>query len=609
MNKRGIVLVIAMVVMAVVLVILGAHFSSLLTEKKSADTELLNFKALNLAEAAGNHALTELRERIRADLKQRVSDPAVTAATIEAYIPNQPLEFLRDFAYGVVADGQFNISAGQATLEIATPLDFGATVPGTYSATITLTPTAHPSCGGALSCEDAMEAGVYYFAYNYSIAGRGLVTSVAPALTKSIAFANGSFKLTVRRGNFAKYALFTNHHRTSGNTLVWFTANTNFNGPVHTNEMFSFANNPSAHFTEDVSQVSPEARFYNNGNTRTEDASAYPVGCTEDCTDKPLFDKEFLRGQNAINLPSTMSQTQMRNKATAGTDPSTGIWLPNSGSTLTGGIFINGNQFSYGDNPTIAMSVDGQGRPIYTISRGTLNTKQITVDYANDRTIVADLAGSGGTSPGTYNGIPDGTDGTGIIIYTDDNIGYWDSGNPSNNIPGLSGTVQKDTKVTVASERDLMITNNIVYEKDPRIEGNEGYENILGILSWSGNVRIGTDASDDINIHGVVMASNVAGTSGKGMFNVDNYNVGDTRGTATLLGGVISDYYGAFGTFSGNTPTHGYGRNFVYDNRMLEGRSPPYFPTITNFDSYISDTDDDDIDDLGERIIWLDMGV
>jgi len=78
-----------------------------------------------------------------------------------------------------------------------------------------------------------------------------------------------------------------------------------------------------------------------------------------------------------------------------------------------------------------------------------------------------------------------------------------------------------------------------------------------------------------------------------GKVQVDNYN--DTgvgpRGTATLLGGVISDYYGAFGLFNGSTGQQisGYGRNFVYDSRLLVGNAPPYFPTLNTFIAFTND--------------------
>ena len=87
-----------------------------------------------------------------------------------------------------------------------------------------------------------------------------------------------------------------------------------------------------------------------------------------------------------------------------------------------------------------------------------------------------------------------------------------------------------------------------------------------------------------------------------GVFTVDNYRTPPSRGTATLLGGVITDFYGPFGTFSGGQQRSGYGRNFVYDERMLEGTTPPFFPFLTNFTSF-------DNGGLDNRLIWQDKGV
>ncbi|HSB77203.1 MAG TPA: hypothetical protein VLM91_00340, partial [Candidatus Methylomirabilis sp.] len=86
-------------------------------------------------------------------------------------------------------------------------------------------------------------------------------------------------------------------------------------------------------------------------------------------------------------------------------------------------------------------------------------------------------------------------------------------------------------------------------------------------------------------VHATVMTPN-------GEFRVDNYNSGPTRGTATILGGVIENTYGAFGTFSGNTPNTGYGRNFIYDTRMGRGMAPPFFPTIGSVISILSGAND-----------------
>ena len=113
-----------------------------------------------------------------------------------------------------------------------------------------------------------------------------------------------------------------------------------------------------------------------------------------------------------------------------------------------------------------------------------------------------------------------------------------------------------------------------------------GAENLLGLVSWGGDIRVGTSAPDDINVHATLLAQN-------GILQVDEYNnqARGPRGTATLLGGVISDYYGAFGLFNGSTGQQlsGYGRNFVYDDRMLVGNAPPYFPSLKTFIAFTND--------------------
>lgn len=56
----------------------------------------------------------------------------------------------------------------------------------------------------------------------------------------------GEYRFLLTNGSFARYALFTNRHRTRSNSSVWFTSNTLFDGPVHTNERFNFSFNPGS---------------------------------------------------------------------------------------------------------------------------------------------------------------------------------------------------------------------------------------------------------------------------------------------------------------------------------------------------------------------------
>lgn len=562
-NKKGVVLAIAMVIMAVLLVLTGAYFSSLITEKSSMDREKFVLQALGLAEAGVNQGVSELRERIRTDLKDKVEQETRSSVYNSYVTNNDSLGFLRDFAYAA-GDSQFVVAGEEATLTLSS-LSLDTAVAGNYSAKIMVSPNGNPSIP---------QPDTYIFPYNYKIESAGTITT--PTVQKTVRLLQGSFTITIRRDTFAKYALFTNHHKTPSETTVWFTANTDFTGPLHTNERFSFANNPSGTFSAEVTQHLTTARFYNQGSPKLLNADSNPP------YDVPTFQARFSRGVDLINLPSSVTQQDLKNEATGGQNDGTwsnGIYLPNTGGSLAGGIYIKG------DASSLAMAVDGNNRPVYTITQES-NTKTITIDYATNQTIVGNVSGTGGTAPGTYSGIPNGIGDEGIIVY--------DNGKINN----FSGTVQSATKLTVSSDSDIVIDNHIMYQSynSGPPPSATGYTNLLGILTWNGDVRIGTSAPNDLNIHGVVMA---AGRNG--IFTVDNYNVGSPRGTVTLLGGAITDFYGPFGTFSGSTPRSGYGRNFVYDSRMLQGITPPYFPYMTNFTSF----DDGGLD---KRLTWQDTG-
>ncbi|MEW6170404.1 MAG: DUF4900 domain-containing protein [Candidatus Omnitrophota bacterium] len=561
-NNKGVILLLVCLVMMVLLILTGVFFSSTLSEKRFSDTQRFSLQALGLAEAGVNHGVSEFRERIRTDLQTRVGN-VHQSNVIKNYVDNNnSLGFLRDYAYAQ-GDTQFSVAGNQATLQL-NPLGMNTQVNGNYTTTITVTPNGNPT---------NPSTDVYIFPYKFTIEALGSVTTFTPAVQRRIKLLEGRLTLTVQRANFARYALFTSHHGTPSGTTVWFTEKTNFTGPVHTNERFSFANNPSATFTEEVTQHHNTARFYNQGSPILLNADSNPPW------DVPIFQNGFTRGVNEIVLPSALTQNDLKNQAlgTMGQPGQNGIYVPNDGTNVTGGIYIRG------DANSVTMGLDGDGNQTYTIVQsGT--TKTITVDYVANTT---EVQTSGQQSVPVYQGIPDGIDNEGVIIY--------DQGAINN----FSGTVGQASQVTVSTERDIVIQNHITYEHynaGPPLNA-VGYKNLLGIISWGGNVRIGTSAPNDLQIHGVVMSVH-------GIFTVDNYNSGSPRGTVTLLGGAITDFYGAFGTFSGTTQRTGYGRNFVYDARMLQGYAPPYFPYLPYFTSNEGDSDNDGIKDLDEKIIW-----
>jgi len=570
MNKRkGIVLVVSLVVLAIMLVLTGVYFSSLLGEKRAADTEKFNFQSLDLAEAGANQAVAELRKRVRTDLNNALRNETRSSVLVAYVAGNNSIGLLRDYAF-TAGNNQFVIAGNLATLAVA-PISLNSGVQGNYSTTITIQGNGNPT---------NPRPDVYVFPYKYYIDATGAVTKSFPAVQKSVRLGNGSFTITVRRDNFAKFALFTAHHKTPSGTTVWFTANTNFTGPVSTNDRLSFALNPSAGFTEEVTQHKETARYYNNNDSVLLDAdyNSYidPNTGQEVIVDLPSFAKGFERGYEIVNLESSVSQADLKKEAlgTFSEPGSSGIYIPNDGTTVTGGVFIKSNRGDIG----VAMSVDGSGNAVYTLTRGSTDTTVMTVNYATRQTSVT----TGGSTV-TYSGLPDGTKEEGVLIYA------------NNDISSFSGTVQKDSSVTVSSEKDIVITNHVQYQNynaGPPINAT-GYNNVLGVLAWGGNVRIGSTAPSNLNVHAVVMAPH-------GVFTVDDYDRGSSRGLVNLLGGAITDFYGPFGTFGGNTPT-GYGRNFVYDARMLAGMTPPYFPYLSNFTS----SDDGGLDNV---LTWQDKG-
>jgi hypothetical protein len=575
-NNRGVLLIVASVVMLVIAVLTAVYLSTIVSEKHSVDIERYSLQVINLAEAGSNQAWAELRDRINTDLRTRMETytPLNQQGTMLAGYDtaSDSLQFLADYAYSA-GTPQFIRSGNEVKLVLNSTVlqglnDLSTAIGGSIVyANITITAAQAPVINTTSQ--------VFKHYYLYSIEATAQIDAVNPPMQKVISFSPNAFNVTVHQDNFAKYALFTFHHKTPSGTTVWFTQDTNFYGPVHTNERFSFANNPSAHFTTEVTQTNSTARFYNNGNSVLLSDEHNGV------RDVPVFDAGFSRSKDAISLPTSVSSTDLSAQALGGTAiPGAGVTIPiDSSSNLIGGIYIRGSTSSSSDNPSIAMSVVGSNQ-VFTITQHLHPVDHTTVvtvnNTANTTTVVRD-----GGAPSTYNGKPDGIDNEGIIIHTNDTI---------NN---FSGTVQQDTQITLSGERDVIINNNVHYEgsgTSPMLNAT-GYNNLLGILSWNGNIRVGTAAPDDIEICAVVMAPN-------GIFTVDSYDSGSSRGTASLLGGVITNYYGAFGTFSGTSGMRtGYGRNFIYDNRVLEGMAPPYFPYM---DKYTIDTPSE----LAKKTIW-----
>ncbi len=554
-NSKGIALMITLLLVIVVMILGSVFVLRTINEKFSADRERRLKQSFYIAEGGGQAALSQLDTLINTNLLATVNatNPQTVSTKAAQYVAaNDGLGFLIEFCK-IGNTPQFTVSGTEGIYNsVATSLGNGA-----YQFALKVSEKSNPV---------AVNVDTWDFFYNFRVESTGTVSSVVDKTLFT-----GDFTVRVQRDNFAKYALFTNHHTDPSGGLVWFTSKTNFSGPLHTNERYSIAFNPSGTFGGAVVQQSSTARFYNNGSPILLNADSNPG------KDVATFQSGFTRNASAVSLSSSVDQQSMVNQARANDSTGgNGIFLANNGSSLTGGIYVNGNA-------TVSMGVDGSDNATYTITQGA-TTKIVTVNRSANQTQVQTV--SGGTV--TYNGKPDGVDDLGTLIYV------------NGTVTSFSGTVQKDTEMTMASSSDIVVSNHVRYaDYDPAVgqPGDASYQppnatdktNLLGLVSWGGNVRVGSSAPNNIDMHGIVMARS-------GIFTVDSYNntgVGP-RGTATMLGGAITDYYGAFGLYSGSTGQliAGYGRNFVYDGRTQVGKSPPYFPSLQTFVAFTNDITD-----------------
>ena len=89
-------------------------------EKRVVDAEKIIMQAESLAEAGANHGLAELRKRVGTDLSLNVSSVGTASVIGSYYTGNNPLGFLRDFAYST-GNAQFTIQGcgTYATLSVS----------------------------------------------------------------------------------------------------------------------------------------------------------------------------------------------------------------------------------------------------------------------------------------------------------------------------------------------------------------------------------------------------------------------------------------------------------------------------------------------------------
>jgi hypothetical protein len=485
---------------------------------------------------------------------------------------------------------------------------------GTYAATITLwpNPSADPSCAGAGTCSIHLTApNAYEIFYKYQVTSNG---QVSPRFRRQVIL-SGNFSIQLTLQSFALYALFTDVHTTPTGNPIWFTSNTSFKGPVHTNGEFRFAFFPT--FTSRVESVNSRAWYNNTGNplelATTENVqngtridaplvppdpnpqAATPANFTLAAPSVPLPNSPFNQqgvsiGRNPADSSAvTVAQiTGAIPELTGSGSVPDGVYVPvvdsnancrsDSGEAMKGGIYVQGNL------QKMTMSVSGN-TAVYTLAHTNGTTTTVTVDRTNNQTVVTSNAWR---PPPSGSGCPSAAPGPSTRAFTGVPKGWQGPGSPNatmifvnGNVNSLSGTLQQIEQTTIAASGSITISGNVQYQTPPNpSDPTSNPTNVLGLYASNGDIIISPSAPNNVIIQAVLMAGNATSGYNSSVY-VQNYNSGSPRGSVNLLGGLIEKYYGPFGTFNAQTGQQqtGYGRAFTYDTRMSRGFTPPYFPT------------------------------
>ena len=404
----------------------------------------------------------------------------------------------------------------------------------------------------------------------------------------------GEYQFTLGGGKFSQFALFTDNHLTPSGGDLWFTDNTLFDGPVHTNSTFKFHGEPwfgstitsagcTATSGTSCTSYTPGAKFYSHGFVDAADLSSNPVYNT----DAPQLDGGVDWNASYINLPTNAldQKSAAQSKGLLFNEDLYSLTMyaaDNNGNPLTkntSGDWVPDASYQY----IKACKTSATDCETYRYGADKKLEKAITVDVLGVLTITG-----WADEQSNFNG----------LVYIEGEVERLEgpertpatSTDPKSAPPALASFAQ----MTVVPEGDLRITGDLTYEDPPcsgtpqRVNGTVAgvtcndldAKNVLGIFSPSNDILIGNENSDaslnapnNVSVHASMMTS-------QGVVTVENYSTGNPKGSVNLLGGIIQKDYGAFFRFdsSSSTVLHGYDRSFTFDQRMGKGFSPPYFP-------------------------------
>lgn len=386
----------------------------------------------------------------------------------------------------------------------------------------------------------------------------------------------------VQLENFAMYAYFSDNELFPssidagyGGRKIWFYGNDTIGGKLHSNDRLHMAGTPTFNGAVTSAWVNP---------TDPSDVSweAYDAQTNPNFNGSPPYQG----GVDEIPLPSYRDITDPTDskslqRIAAGSESlinnppaGNGTYLPNNGSTVTNGIWVNGNVNE------LTLGTDAAGNSKITINQNSYYNK-ITTIYTLETPIT--LGGNTYSSGTTLMHVKEGTTNTYYPYNGKTNGVLYVNGN----VDSLKGTAADggmNGKITIASNHDIVISNDLLFKDrvdDPNCF-NDPYSitDSIGLVS-EGNIRIASGAPTNIEINGILMA---LGTS----FYYDGWK-SIMKGDLTVHGSFIQKQRGPVGTFNSWGKQSGYTKHYNFDTRMsidnpnLGQALPPYFPTTGKY--------------------------
>jgi len=371
-------------------------------------------------------------------------------------------------------------------------------------------------------------------------------------------------------------------------SIRWFTGNDTLGGKVHSNSQFHMVDVPI--FLDKLTSTADTIEFW--GDAYLEDGSDFPGFA--DFNDDPPTPGDYELNiaeiplplyRNISDLDDVFSLQRIAGGSWSKSDIQAlgdGVYVPNvagPGSGVSGGIYIQG------DANIIESNVDG--------SAGTAGpNSEITVVQGVNVTIITSVMEPIVLPSGSFlNGNPAGGDTipantTLLRVGADTYESYQGITNGLLFIDGSINSLYGDNhrgKMTIASNESINVTDNIYYydrDEDLSIFADdiEAIDDSLGLIAAADFV-IDRYAPHNIEVDAIIMALNTS-------FFYDGWNL-DSKGTLSLLGGLIQEARGPVGTHSAGTKITGYSKNYNYDIRMANpagGHIPPYFPTTGRYE-------------------------